>query len=103
MDIIYTRQVKSIFPLEKHVYASVCTTLLVGYSSKEMKELQNRIAHPQLGFYGLDECLALKSSKLSKKAMISKEEYISSRVCVSKVNSFYKLTNSAYYMHLDHF
>lgn len=103
MDIIYERQARCKVPLEKHVYASVCTTLLVGYSSREMNYLHNQMSPTALGFYAMDDCLAFKQSLSgSKKSIISKEEYINDRIDLVKViNTVFNI--SAYFMPLDHF
>ena len=86
MDIVYERQSRCKVPLEKHVYASVCTTLLVGYSSKELNYLQNHLSLPTQGFYEIEDSLAVKQ-KLSKtqNSIASKEEYINNRAYVVKV------------------
>jgi hypothetical protein len=87
MDIVYERQSRCKVPLEKHVYASVCTTLLVGYSSKEINYLQNHLSLPSQGFYGMEDCLAVKRklSKSTQKHLASKEEYINNRAYIVKV------------------
>lgn len=81
---MYERQVNGKFPLELDMYASICTTFLVGYSSKELKELQSQ--HSDNQFYGLEECLAVKNPESFKKSLI-KEQYINQRVAIVKVNT----------------
>ena len=87
MDIIYDRQLRCNFSLEKHLYASICTTLLFGYSSKELKELQNQLSPSFDGFYDIDECLQVKQkvSGMLKRPFITKEEYLKERFYIVKV------------------